>query len=353
MTSEEQFNLKVAQATHRIEELYYQTNGSCYISFSGGKDSTILLALVKLSIEVGALPQEGIKAIYCDTGVELQATRDFVEWCKQGYYPNIEIIRPKKSFGQVLKEEGKPMKSKMKAQLLHKYKVNNSQNAFHYLMKAESPKTGKSYKKSKIGDKDLHILSNDFNILASSKCCDWLKKKPFKDYNIENDIDGYLTGVRSGEGGVRELATLKRLANGGKLCTYVKDGCTVKMPIIDWTDEDVEMFVEKYNVPLSKAYTEYGMTRTGCMGCSFSRDLKDNLEILYKYEPNRYKASMFYLEDVYIAQNIKLPFDEEYEKKRKEKWLEDGGYFDMRLEMLKKYRPEKIKPSYTDKNKFK
>ena len=50
---------------------------------------------------------------------------------------------------------------------------------------------------------------------------------------------------------------------------------------------------------------------------------------------------------------MKLPFDEEYEKKRKEKWLEDGGYFDIRLEMIKKYRPEKIKPSYTDKNKFK
>ena len=121
MTNEEQFNLKVAQATHRIEDLYYQTNGSCYISFSGGKDSTVLLALVKLSIEVGALPKEGIKAVFCDTGVEMQATRDFVEWCKNGYYPNIEIIRPKKSFGQVLKENGKPIKSKLKSEFMYRY----------------------------------------------------------------------------------------------------------------------------------------------------------------------------------------------------------------------------------------
>ena len=89
------------------------------------------------------------------------------------------------------------------------------------------------------------------------------------------------------------------------------------------------------------------------MGCPYSRDLKNNLEVLYRYEPNRYKASMYYLKDVYIAQNIRLPFDEKYENERKEKWLEDGGYFDIRLEMIKKYRPEKIKPSYTDKNKFK
>lgn len=60
---EERFNLKIAKATHRIEELYYQSNGKCYISFSGGKDSTVLLGLVKLSVEVGALPIDGIKIL--------------------------------------------------------------------------------------------------------------------------------------------------------------------------------------------------------------------------------------------------------------------------------------------------
>ena len=350
---EERFDLKVANATHRIEELYYQSNGQCYISFSGGKDSTVLLGLVKLSVEVGALPIDGIKAVFCDTGVELQATRDFVEWCKKCWCPNIEIIRPKKSFGQVLKENGKPIKSKIKSEFMNRYQVNDNMNSFGYLINGFNQATGKQFHKTKIGDKDLHILSKDFPIIASSKCCDYLKKKPFSDYNKQHDIDGYIIGIRSNEGGARELSMLKRLANGGKICTYVKDGRIVKAPIIDWTDEDIDMFIERYDVPLSKAYTKYGMTRTGCMGCPYSRDLKNNLEVLYRYEPNRYKASMFYLKDVYIAQNIKLPFDEQYENERKEKWIEDGGYFDMRLEMIKKYRPEKIKASYTDKNKFK
>lgn len=39
---------RVTDACHRIEELYYETDGKCYVSFSGGKDSTVLLALIKM-----------------------------------------------------------------------------------------------------------------------------------------------------------------------------------------------------------------------------------------------------------------------------------------------------------------
>ena len=149
------------------------------------------------------------------------------------------------------------------------------------------------------------------------------------------------------------MATTMRIKNGGKICTYSKDGVTVKAPIIDWSDSDVERFIEIYNVTLSKAYTVYGMDRTGCCGCPFARDLKNNLYQLYKFEPGMYKVAMHYFRDVYIAQNVILDFDTDYEKERLLLWLEDGGYFDQRLEMLEKLRPEKIKASYTDKGKFK
>ena len=59
---------------------------------------------------------------------------------------------------------------------------------------------------------------------------------------------------------------------------------------------------------------------------------------MWEYEPQKYKASMFWLKDVYIAQNVILPFDEEYEKERVEKWEKE--YEPMRYEMLKKYRPD-------------
>ena len=87
---ENALDTKILKAVHRIEDLYFQTSGNCYISFSGGKDSTVLLALTKMSIDVGVLPEDGIKAVFINTGVEMQATIDFVKWCKDsGYYKNI------------------------------------------------------------------------------------------------------------------------------------------------------------------------------------------------------------------------------------------------------------------------
>lgn len=327
---------KITDAMHRIEDLYYSTDGKCYLSFSGGKDSTVVLALIKMCEEIYTLPENSIKAVFCDTGIELGATRDFVKWCKENWYSNIEIIKPKVTFKWVLDNQGKPIKSKLKSEFLSRYQKNDNMNAFGYMINGEAP-NGKKYIKTKIADKDLHILHKSFDIKASSKCCDYLKKKPFADYQKENDMKGYITGIRTGEGGARELATIKRLQAGQKICTATKGKYIVKMPIIDWTNEDVEEFIDKYNVPLSKAYTEYGLTRTGCMGCPFAREITENLKVLYEYEPNRYKASMFFLKDVYIAQNVELPFDEEYEKERKQKWEKD--YHRMRAEMIKKYRP--------------
>lgn len=58
---------------------------------------------------------------------------------------------------------------------------------------------------------------------------------------------------------------------------------------------------------------------------------------------------MYWLKDVYIAQNVELPFDEEYEKERKEKW--DKDYYKMRLEMIEKYRPTINVKRYQNKSK--
>ena len=148
-------------------------------------------------------------------------------------------------------------------------------------------------------------------------------------------------GERVGEGGARELAAINRIKNGGKLCTKTKGKYTVKLPIVDWTDEDVDQFIKNYDVPLSKAYTEQGYQRTGCFCCPFSLQIADNLKKLHDHEPNRYKAAMHWLSDVYIAQGIELPFDREYENKRIEKWK---AYDQMRYEVLYKYRPNSIEP---------
>lgn len=336
---------RITDAQHRIEELYHDTQGKCYVSFSGGKDSTVLLALIKSCQELGTVGD--IPAVFCNTGIELGVTVDFVKWVNQNYYP-IEQIRPEKSFDWVLKNEGKPIKSKLKSENLSRWQRTHTERLLLLLLGRSG--NGNLYRKSRLGDKDLHMISPDFNITTSSKCCDYLKKKPFRAYERERERTGKTIGIRTSEGGIRESKAEQRVKNGGKLCEVVTHGVINKMPIIDWADEDIEQYIALHNVPLSKAYTVYGFRRTGCMCCPYSLRLADDLKYLFDHEPNRYKAAMHWLKDVYIAQNVILPFDAEYEHERETMWRD--VYEPMRQEMLRKYRPESRLIKDTEQCKF-
>ena len=326
---------KIREACHRIEELYHETGGKCYVSFSGGKDSTVLLAMVKMCQElytVGDIP-----AVFSNTGIELGITVDFVRWVKENWYQNVVMIRPEKSFAWVIEHDGKPIRSKQKSKDLRQWHCGKKSDALLNLLVTAYTGKGKLSVKHKIGDRDIHMIHDEFPIKPSAKCCDWMKKKPFEHYAKQSGMKGVMQGVRIAEGGVRESAANMRLRTGGKLCTWVKNGIIQKAPIIDWTDEDIEEFIKKYNVPLSEAYTKYGFERTGCMACPFAKNVSIELKYLFFHEPNRYKAAMHWMKDVYIAQNTVLPFDKEYETERKQIWK--TTYEPMRQEMLRKYRP--------------
>lgn len=329
---------KVTEACHRIEELYYEADGKCYISYSGGKDSTVLLALVKLCEEVYTIPENVIPAVFVNTGIEMGITVEFVRWVKQNYYPNVIEIRPDVSFDWVLKKYGKPIRSKLRSEFLGRWQSGSRTRSVYMNFVEGETNSGKHASRTKLADKDAHMLSDEFPVRASSKCCAILKKKPFKKYTEQYGTKGYAYGIREGEGGARTLNT-RALApkKGDRVCTSISGGIIKKAAIIDWNDEDIEEFIARYNVPLSRAYTEFGFHRTGCMACPFAMDVDKNLLYLHDHELNRYKAAMHWLKDVYIAQNVILPFDREYEREREKMWRE--VYEPMRQEMLRKYRP--------------
>lgn len=325
-------DINISNAMHRIERLYYDTDGKCYLSFSGGKDSTIVLSVIKLCEEIGTIPKNAIPAVFCDTKIELYATIDFVHWVKDNWYNNVQIIKTEKSFAQVIKEYGKPFRSKIKSHIISLYQKNSDLKTAKYLY------TVCKSNKMKLANKDFHILHDSFPIKISDKCCDVMKKQPFAKYEKDNDFAGYFSGMRMFEGGRRQLVFKKRINSGDKRpCTHVSNGVTSVSPIFDWTDDICEEFIQKYNVPLSKAYTEYGATRTGCFLCPYGLNVDKRLELLHTYEPNHYKAALYFLKDVYIAQGVELPFDSDYMKEYKEKWIE---YENVRYEMLKKYNPD-------------
>lgn len=325
---------KLTDAMHRIEELWNETEGKCYVSFSGGKDSTVLLALVKMCQELYTIGD--IPAVFSNTGIELGVTVEFVKWVKENYYPNLTVIHPVQSFDWVMKNKGKPLRSKIKSEVMHAYQHSRTEASTLNLFYGRTLLGGKM-QKTKVADRDMHMLHDGFQIMASNGCCKYMKKMPFRKYERDNGIKGCCIGIRMSEGGARESRAAIRVSQGGKLCTYEKNGTLFKAPIIDWSEEDVDQFISEYNVPLSDAYTKYGFERTGCMACPFALDVDKSLDYLYHHEPNRYKAAMHWLKDVYIAQNVELPFDDSYEREREQMWHDI--YRPMRIEMLEKYRP--------------
>lgn len=93
--------LKLAHTKNRIREWVREYGtGGVYVSFSGGKDSTVLLHIVR-----SMYPD--IPAVFVDTGLEYPEIRQFVKT-----FDNVEILRPKLSFVEVIKKYGYPLISK-------------------------------------------------------------------------------------------------------------------------------------------------------------------------------------------------------------------------------------------------
>ena len=93
--------LKIMKTQQRIREWVseYGEDG-VYVAFSGGKDSTVLLHIVR-----SLYPN--IEGVFANTGNEFPEIVQFVR--KQ---ENIKWVKPRKSFAKVLKEEGYPIISK-------------------------------------------------------------------------------------------------------------------------------------------------------------------------------------------------------------------------------------------------
>ena len=73
---------KVLKTKQRIREWYRTFDGKVYVSFSGGKDSTVLLHIVR-----ELYPE--VEAVFVDTGLEYPEIREFVK-----SVDNVTWVRP-------------------------------------------------------------------------------------------------------------------------------------------------------------------------------------------------------------------------------------------------------------------
>lgn len=261
-----------------------------YIAFSGGKDSTVLLHMARQ-----LYPE--IPAVYVDTGLEYPEVKAFVK-----QHENVEILRPKKDFRQVIEQYGYPFISKevagcvwgarryveklmewerekdgggiianysCMADLLgidrREDKENDAYRDLRYgkvpgmdgkvpvrylILQGKYPhkeKGKETAEYSKIYNKERYrfFLGAPFEI--SDRCCGIMKKEPLHSY-----------AKRTGR-----MPVTAQMASESRLRTvnWMKNGCNgfdmkrpISNPMAFWTEQDVLEYISHNRIPIASVY---------------------------------------------------------------------------------------------------
>lgn len=255
---------KISMSEQRIREWYEYHNGMVFVSFSGGKDSTVLLHLVR-----SIYPD--VPAVFCDTGLEYPEIKQFVKTI-----PNVTIIRPNLTFRQVIEKYGYPVVSKDVASKVY-YARKGSDWAKKHLSGLDSEgvesKWNERYKKWE------PLVDAPFDI--GHKCCHIMKEYPMMHFQSVSKMVPFI-GTLASESTLRQNA-------------WVRTGCSVyegrrphSAPLSFWTEQDILQYLVENNIEIASVYgkikewkigdkkTIYSTTkvdRTGCMFCMFGAHL--------------------------------------------------------------------------------
>ena len=256
-------NGKVYLSKQRIKEFYDHFNGKVYVSFSGGKDSTVLLDLVR-----SMYPE--VPAVFVDTGSEYPEIKEFVKT-----FDNVTWLKPKIPFNQVIEKYGYPVISKEQSQYIHQYRTAKSEKT------KETRWNGNKWGQGKISKKWRSCVDAPFKI--SDKCCDVMKKAPVKKYEKET--------------GRHPIIGTMACESSHRKTLYIKTGCNAfelkrpkSTPIAFWMEKDVWDYIEVKGLPYCKVY-DNGVDRTGCMFCMFGVHLekgKNRFQLMKDTHPKQY-----------------------------------------------------------------
>lgn len=285
---------KIIMTQQRIRAWYDYWHGDVYLAFSGGMDSTVLKHIIDNMSGVYDVP-----AVFVNTGLEYPEIQKFVKDIKAGKYdcfnPNVEILRPKMRFDEVLKKYGYPVISKSVSHAVKVAKRNPDGKVMKNLFDPEN--------KGRFGFYKWKFLI-DSEIPTSEECCNVMKKAPAKKYAKETGRMPIL-GTMADESSLRYTNWLK---HG---CNAFEGKNPSSQPLSFWTKQDILHYIKKFNVPYCPVYgdiiptseeeqvdgqittfdvlddyegtnlTTTGCDRTGCIFCMFGCHLEK--------EPNRFQ----------------------------------------------------------------
>lgn len=230
---------KIQITTARIIEWYQRYDGKVYVAFSGGKDSTVLLDIVRRIYP-------DVPAVFSDTGLEFPEVRQFAMNCE-----NVTVVRPEMNFRKVIEVYGYPIVSKRVADTVE---YGHKPGSFRWKeLHGEIIRSNGTPSEFNC-EKWCYLLDAPFKV--SSRCCTVMKKRPMKKYQKET-------------GRYPIIATMTTESRSRR-ATWLRQGCNAfsgkkpsSQPMSFWTENDVLEYLYTYKIPYAPVYGEIVRTDGG------------------------------------------------------------------------------------------
>ena len=294
---------KVLMTKARIREFYtgygsIKGYGNCYVSFSGGKDSTVLLHIARQ-----LYPE--IPAVFSNTGLEYPEIQAFVK-----RHENVTVVRPKMQFSEVISKYGYPLIGKEVAKAIYyARRIGNSKNYGRRTIVGEYETRGRG---NAFDRRKWMPLATEIPVAISDYCCSVIKKRPIKQF--QKKIQAYpIYATMAEESQLRLLGWLRTGCNSF-------DGNVHSKPMSFWTEQDVLRYIVQNDLEYASVYgdivavddegNEYdshgmlmdgcklrctGCQRTGCIYCAFGAHLEKGetrFQRLARTHPRQYEYCM-------------------------------------------------------------
>lgn len=224
-----------------------------YISYSGGKDSTVLSHIAKTMYP-------DILHLFANTTNEYPETIQHIKWEKEENCTNIITVLPIDAKGEtwtfkkVVETYGYPMFSK---------RVSNAIRTYQHALSERTKQNSRDYI-----DRNFKKYEKYKELPISDKCCDKLKKEPLRRKAKQLGLQCAILGILASESYQREKDWLEYGCN-----VFHERKDNQSRPLSFWNDEDILEYIERYDVKIPKLY-DMGYSRNGCMYCGFGVQLE-------------------------------------------------------------------------------
>jgi 3'-phosphoadenosine 5'-phosphosulfate sulfotransferase (PAPS reductase)/FAD synthetase len=258
---------KIDHSVGVVSSFMEKINGNIAASYSGGKDSTVMLDIIRRFVD------KTVPAVFCNTGNEYPEVVKFVRQTD-----NVTVIRPEMHIRQIIEKYGFPLISKEQSQYIWQAKHTNSAKLRNIRLYGSINGIGK------IAERWKFMIDAPFDV--SEKCCFRLKKKPFNKFHKQTGLYPVI-GTMAGESRLRFQKWLK---HG---CNSFETNMIASYPLSIWTESDVWAYIRKFNLPYSPIY-DMGLRRTGCVVCGFGCHIKGDRRFYFlkEHKPKIYEHFM-------------------------------------------------------------